>query len=100
MTNPGTFSVGGFGGHRGYFQPNPRVISQMSASHKCTDPVFMIPTCIFDGLISVYFRAYRVWTPCTKNIKEVWGWKKVEILKSIEWWAQNKLAEILLKTGF
>ena len=24
-----------------YFQPNPSVISQMSASHECTDTVFM-----------------------------------------------------------
>ena len=37
----GTFSVGGCGGHRDYFQSNPRVISQMSTSHKCTDIVFM-----------------------------------------------------------
>jgi hypothetical protein len=37
----GTLSVGGCGGHECYFQPNPRVISQMSASHKCTDAVFM-----------------------------------------------------------
>ena len=33
----GTFSVGGCGGHACYFQPNPRVISQNSASHECTD---------------------------------------------------------------
>ena len=31
----------GCGGQRYYFQPNPRVISQISASHECTDPVFM-----------------------------------------------------------
>ena len=31
-----------------YFQPNPRVISQNSASHECTD-------IIFDGLISAFF---------------------------------------------
>ena len=33
----GTFSVGGCGGHACYFQPNPRVIGQNSASHECTD---------------------------------------------------------------
>ena len=31
----------GCGGQGCYFQPNPRVISQISASHECTDPVFM-----------------------------------------------------------
>ena len=31
----------GCGGQGCYFQPNPRVISQMSASHECTDTVFM-----------------------------------------------------------
>ena len=36
-----TLSVWGCGGHGCYFQPNPRVISQNSASHKCTDSVFM-----------------------------------------------------------
>jgi hypothetical protein len=45
-----------------YFQPNQSVISQMSVSHECTDTVFMTKKCIFDGLISVYFRAYRVGT--------------------------------------
>ena len=37
----GTLSVGGCGGHGCYFQPNLRVISQISASQKCTDYVFM-----------------------------------------------------------
>ena len=37
----GTLSVGGCGGHGCYFQPNPRVISQNSASHECTDTGFM-----------------------------------------------------------
>ena len=37
----GTLSTGGCGGHGCYFQPNPRVISQMSTSHKCADTVFM-----------------------------------------------------------
>ena len=37
----GTPSVGGCGGQGCYFQPNPRVISQISASHKCTDLVYM-----------------------------------------------------------
>ena len=41
----------GCGGQGCYFQPNPRVISQISASHKCTDPVFMTWKCTFDGLI-------------------------------------------------
>ena len=36
-----TVAVGGCGGHGWYFQPNPSIISQMSASHKCTDPIFM-----------------------------------------------------------
>ena len=36
-----TLSLGGCGGQGCYFQPNPRVISQMSASHKCADTVFM-----------------------------------------------------------
>ena len=34
-----TLSLGGCGGQGCYFQPNPRVISQMSASHECTDTV-------------------------------------------------------------
>jgi hypothetical protein len=37
----GTLSVGGRGGHGCYFQPNLRVISQISASQECTDSVFM-----------------------------------------------------------
>jgi hypothetical protein len=37
----GTHSTGGCGGHGCYFQLNPRVISQMSASHKCTNIIFM-----------------------------------------------------------
>ena len=37
----GTLSVGGCGGHECYFQPNLRVISQISTSQKCTDFVFM-----------------------------------------------------------
>ena len=37
----GTLSVGGCGGHVCYFQPNPRVISQISTSHKRTELVFM-----------------------------------------------------------
>ena len=41
----------GCGGQGCYFQPNPRVISQISASHKCTDSVFMTWKCTFDGLI-------------------------------------------------
>ena len=49
----GTLSVGGCGGHGCYFQPNLRVISQISASQKCTDSVFMTLKCTFDGLISV-----------------------------------------------
>ena len=58
------FSVGGCGGHGCYFQPNPKVISQNSASHKCTDSVFWTNKCIFDGLMSVCFGADRVGTPC------------------------------------
>ena len=37
----GTLPVGGCGGHGCYFQPNLRVISQISASHKCTDSGFL-----------------------------------------------------------
>ena len=37
----GTLSVGGCGGHGCYFQPNPCVIKQISASNKCTDIIFM-----------------------------------------------------------
>jgi hypothetical protein len=37
----GTLPVGGCGGHGCYFQPNLRVISQISASQECTDSVFM-----------------------------------------------------------
>ena len=53
------------GGHGCYFQPNPRVISQMSASHECTDTVFMTQKCIFLSvrlklLLSVHYE-----TPCT-----------------------------------
>ena len=36
-----TVSVGGCWGHGCYFQPNPRVISQISTTHECTDFVFM-----------------------------------------------------------
>ena len=50
----------GCGGQGCYFQPNPSVISQMSASHECTDMFFVTLKCIFDGLISVLFCAYRV----------------------------------------
>ena len=39
---------------------NPSVISQMSASHECTDMFFTTLKCIFDGLICVLFFAYRV----------------------------------------
>ena len=60
------FQDWGCGGQGCYFQPNPSVISQMSAPHECTDTVFMTSKCIFDGLTRVYFRAYRVWTPCSK----------------------------------
>jgi hypothetical protein len=63
------FQDWGCGGQGCYFQPNQSVISQMSASHECTDTVVMAKKCIFDGLISVYFRAYRVGTPCIKNLK-------------------------------
>ena len=49
----GTLSVRGCGGHGCYFQPNPRVISQNSASHECTDTFTITQKCIFDGLISV-----------------------------------------------
>ena len=31
----------GRGGQGYYFQPNPRIISQNSASHECADPVFV-----------------------------------------------------------
>ena len=37
----GTLSFGGCGGHGCYFQQHPRVKSQNSASHECTDSVFM-----------------------------------------------------------
>ena len=37
----GALAVGGCGGHGCYFQPNPRVISQNSASYKCTNTIFM-----------------------------------------------------------
>ena len=50
----------GCGGQGCYFQPNPSLITQMSASHWCTDMFFVTLKCIFDGLISVLFRAYRV----------------------------------------
>ena len=73
----------GCGGQGCYFQPNPRVISQISASHKCTDPVFMTYMCIFDSLISVQNIRFCVKTPCKyyyfmncifKN-RKVWIWK-------------------------
>ena len=35
------FEVWGCGGQGCYFQPNPSAISQNSASHECTDTVFM-----------------------------------------------------------
>ena len=60
----GTLSVGGCWGHGCYSQPNLRVISQNSASHKCTDTIFMTKKCIFDGVISNLFGSNRVWTPC------------------------------------
>ena len=37
----GTLSIGGCGGHGCHFQPNPCVISQISAHKKCTNTVFM-----------------------------------------------------------
>ena len=37
----GTLSAGGCGGHWYNFQPNPRVINQISASHEFTDPIFV-----------------------------------------------------------
>ena len=54
------FQVWGCEGQGCYFQPNPSIISQMSASYECTDMFLMTLKCIFDGLISVLFRAYRV----------------------------------------
>ena len=66
--NSAIIQVWGCGGGGCYFQSNQRVISQMSASHKCTDFIFVTQKCIFDGLISVYFHAYPVWTPCMKQI--------------------------------
>ena len=36
-----TLAVGGCGGHGCYFQPNPRVRSQMFPSRECTDFVFI-----------------------------------------------------------
>ena len=56
----GILSVGGCGGHGCYFQPNPRVTSQMPTSHKCTDTVFMTQKFIFDGLIIICFHTNRV----------------------------------------
>ena len=35
-------------------------LGQMSASHECTDTIFMTYKCIFDGLISGFFGADRV----------------------------------------
>ena len=56
----GILSVGGCVGHGCYFQPNPGVISQNSASQECTDIIFMNQKCIFDGSISGFFGADRV----------------------------------------
>ena len=73
------FQDWGCGGQGCYFQPNPSVISQMSAPHECTDTVFMTSKCIFDGLTRVYFRAYRVWTPCKRDdFCETW-FRKTQI---------------------
>ena len=41
-------------------------LGQMSASHKCTNTVFMTLKCIFDGLISICFHTSRDERPCTR----------------------------------
>ena len=61
------FQDWGCGGQGCYFQPNPSVISQMSASHECTDTVFITPKCIFLSvrlklLLSVHYE-----TPCSAS---------------------------------
>ena len=58
------FSFWGRGGQEGWFFKKKIWLHQMSASHECTDTIFMTQKCIFDSLISVFFRAYRVWRPC------------------------------------
>ena len=42
-------------------------LSQNSASHECTDTIFITLKCIFDGLISILFWADRVERPCISN---------------------------------
>ena len=58
------FSFWGRGGQEGWFFKKKIWLHQMSASNECTDTVFMTQKCIFNSLISVFFRRYRVWTPC------------------------------------
>ena len=63
-----TLSLGGCGGQGCYFQPNQRVISQISTSQECTDSVFMTLKCTFDVLISVQNIRFCVETPCRMNV--------------------------------
>ena len=44
------------------------IFYQMSASHECTDTVFMTYNCIFDGLMSVCFHTTRDETPCSTTV--------------------------------
>ena len=45
------------------------IFCQNSASHECTDTIFMTWECILDGLISVLFGADRVGRPCRADNK-------------------------------
>ena len=47
---------------------NNIVFNKNSASHGCTDTIFVTLKCIFDGLIIVLFGADRVETPCTPKM--------------------------------
>ena len=54
------FFFWGRGGQEGWFFKKKIWLHQMSASNECTNTVFMTQKCIFDNLISVFFRTYRV----------------------------------------
>ena len=62
-----TLYVRGCGGHRCYFQPNPRIISQMSLANEYTENFFMDESSILDAHLRLLFRAYHYETPCRKD---------------------------------
>ena len=70
-----SLSVQGCGGHRCYFQPNPRNTSQMSASYERTDTVFITGSAYFCPSDSNYFCQFTMRHPVAaiSAIPLVWG---------------------------